>query len=158
MSIAGATAAHQRAPVNGLSWCPVIAVMRLSRMTTVAGARRCTTMCIRPVRPECANVESPITATTGDLGAAGERRAVSHADAGAHAHAAVHRRQRRQRGERVAADVARDHRLHLAQRVEHAAVRAARAQHRRTRRQIGARVARDRAHVDAERRADRDRG
>ena len=66
---------------------------------------------------------------------AGQLHTVRHADGRTHAHARIHRGKRPERSERVAADVAGDHGLELAKRVEHRAVRAAGAHQRRPRRQ-----------------------
>ena len=62
------------------------------------------------------------------------------ADGGAHADRRVHRVEGRECAERVAADVARHGGAELGERVEDAAVAAARAENRRTRRQRGVRL------------------
>ena len=51
-------------PFTGLPWVPVMAVVRLSRMQSVP-VPPLYTVPSRLVMPECANVESPMTPTTG---------------------------------------------------------------------------------------------
>ena len=51
-------------PLNGLPWRPVMAVVRLSKMHTVPHPWLYTVV-MSDERPECPNVESPMTATTG---------------------------------------------------------------------------------------------
>jgi hypothetical protein len=83
--------------------------------------------------PLWTKVLSPMTLTT--RLALGVRQDVAqsqaHGDARAHANAGVHRRKRRQNAQRVAADVARDDAIQVAQALEHDAVRAAFAELRR---------------------------
>ena len=80
--------------------------------------------------PLWTKVLSPMTLTTRRACVRRQHvaQAQPHADAGAHAHQRVHRLERRQHAQRVAADVAGDDAVQLAQRVEDRAVRAALAQ------------------------------
>ena len=112
----------------GLVWPPVMAVMRLSWISSVMLVRWWTAFS-RPVRPECRNVESPMTASEPVLAAAGAREALLHRDAGAHLDGGVHVAHRRQGREVVAADVAVHVEVELLHRRGHAAVRAAGAEH-----------------------------
>ena len=111
MSMHDTTSPWSLRPETGLPWCPVIAVVRLSSTTTVAAPPLKREM--RECRdPRVGKVESPMTATTGRPSApSGRGEPVSHTDARAHAHAGVHRVQRGQRGQGIAADVPRDNRL-----------------------------------------------
>ena len=91
-------------------------------------------------------VEEGRVADDADRGLAPERlvEAGHHADARAHAEAAVEREQRRQRAERVAADVAHRREAALAQRGVDGAVGAAGTEHGRPDRQAGRRLRRRR--------------
>ena len=128
---------HARCP--GLAWCPVIA-----GGAVVEDDHEDVGLVVGDVdERRQPGVEERRVADDRDhaLLEARLRRAVRDCDRRAHAAAEVQRRERRQEGERVAADVAGDGDLLLGEELEDAAVRAAGAEHRRARGQLGLRDA-----------------